>query len=71
MSDRFDNELTSEKGVGKVFDKVNLEYNLTSICRIRESCVTDIKSWLMFSHPDMIPDIHGNSIMISCLDLLL
>ena len=24
MSDRFDNELTSEKGVGKVFDKVRL-----------------------------------------------
>ena len=27
MSDRFDNELTSEKGVGKVFDKVRLLCN--------------------------------------------
>ena len=43
MSDRFDNELTSEKGVGKVFDKVNLEYNLTSICRIRERSVIFFK----------------------------
>ena len=36
MSDRFDNELTSEKGVGKVFDKVRLLCNNVFITSFHE-----------------------------------
>ena len=54
MSDRFDNELTSEKGVGKVFDKVRLMCNLLLGSVVTIFCVAHTR----LARPDLSAHAH-------------